>query len=186
MAESEQCSSSPQIEVGGRLQVGEHRCTIRYIGEIQERKGVWVGVEWDNSDQGEHSGRIHEHQYFQTEHGEASGSFLGLEDIAVGTTLVEALIERYKNRGEVVYGDDESMIVQATRNKTKKIELVGEGAADRRQSKTHLLKTAELSESQIAKLVRVVGQGALHRQFTYLLPLIHRCYVIGMKFGPFS
>lgn len=147
-----QDAAAPRL--GSRLQAGEDRCSVRYVGELRGRDGIWVGVEWDVADRGEHNGSIDGHSYFATEEGVDSGSFLRLEDIEGGISLVDALIERYKDRAEQDH-EDVDMIVQATRNKTKKVELVGKSAIDLRQSKTHLLKTAELSEAKVETVVGI-------------------------------
>ena len=45
-----------RIVVGSRLVVGEHKCTIKYIGEVPEKSGVWYGVEWDDAERGRNDG----------------------------------------------------------------------------------------------------------------------------------
>ncbi|CAO3577072.1 unnamed protein product [Absidia cylindrospora] len=34
------------IKIDTRIQVGEDRATIRYIGEVEGSSGQWLGVEW--------------------------------------------------------------------------------------------------------------------------------------------
>lgn len=59
-----------QMEVPSSLKVGQRfslitdRGTIRYIGQVQDTKGTWLGVEWDNSSRGKHNGIINEIRYF--------------------------------------------------------------------------------------------------------------------------
>lgn len=139
--------------LGNRLQIGEDRCTVRYVGDLKGKEGVWVGVEWDEPSRGENNGSMDGHDYFATENGMSSASFIPLDDVEGGISLVDALIERYKHRIEQDH-EDVDMMVMATRNKTKKVELVGKCAINLRQSKTHLLKTAELSEGNIGTVVR--------------------------------
>ncbi|CAO3591526.1 unnamed protein product [Absidia cylindrospora] len=40
------------IKIDTRIQVGEDRATIRYIGEVEGSSGQWLGVEWDNDTRG--------------------------------------------------------------------------------------------------------------------------------------
>ncbi len=47
-----------------RLSFDGHLCTIRYIGQVKETKGVWLGVEWDDPSRGRHSGAHGEVRYF--------------------------------------------------------------------------------------------------------------------------
>ncbi|MCJ1314209.1 hypothetical protein MMC25_007889 [Agyrium rufum] len=41
---------------GQRLSVQDSRCTVRYIGEVKNTKGSWLGVEWDDVTKGKHAG----------------------------------------------------------------------------------------------------------------------------------
>lgn len=42
--------------VGSRLVVGEQKCTVKYIGNVPEKSGVWYGVEWDDGERGKNDG----------------------------------------------------------------------------------------------------------------------------------
>ena len=41
---------------GQRLSYSGALCTIRYIGPVKGTKGEWLGVEWDDTSKGKHSG----------------------------------------------------------------------------------------------------------------------------------
>ncbi|OJD11708.1 hypothetical protein AJ78_07576 [Emergomyces pasteurianus Ep9510] len=53
------------ISLGSRLSFDGALCTVRYTGEIQGTKGPWLGVEWDDSTRGKHSGEHQGVKYFQ-------------------------------------------------------------------------------------------------------------------------
>lgn len=38
--------------------------TIRYVGEVEGTSGVWLGVEWDDSNRGKHDGIKDGKRYF--------------------------------------------------------------------------------------------------------------------------
>ncbi|GMH33419.1 hypothetical protein BSKO_01253 [Bryopsis sp. KO-2023] len=139
-----------RVQVGDRGRVGTDRCSVRYIGEISGQKGEWVGVEWDDPRRGKHDGQTNGQRYFETQGGPTAGSFVRLDALEAGGTLVDALLERYKNRDMDQEEFDADMYVQATRNKTRKVELVGKTKAELRQSKTHLLICADLTEASVA------------------------------------
>ena len=49
--------------VGGRVEVGRDKATIRWKGVVGE-SGEWLGVEWDNSERGKHDGTHRGVRYF--------------------------------------------------------------------------------------------------------------------------
>jgi tubulin-specific chaperone E len=50
--------------VGTRLSFDGALCTIRYVGEVEGTKGVWLGVEWDDPARGKHNGSHKGRRYF--------------------------------------------------------------------------------------------------------------------------
>ena len=52
------------LTVGQRLQVGNERATVRYIGPVDGQSGEWAGLEWDNADRGKHDGTVGGRSYF--------------------------------------------------------------------------------------------------------------------------
>lgn len=53
--------------VGERLAFQGERCTVRYVGGIENKRGDWLGVEWDDPRKGKHDGSFEEVKYFQCE-----------------------------------------------------------------------------------------------------------------------
>lgn len=67
------------INPGAKIQRGENKGTIRYIGELSEKQpGYWVGIEW-NDKEGVKSGDMEEHQYFDCSVPGQSSLFLAKE-----------------------------------------------------------------------------------------------------------
>ena len=57
---------SPSLDVGKRLSYDGALCTVRYIGPVigTPEKVQWLGVEWDESSRGKHSGEHQGRRYF--------------------------------------------------------------------------------------------------------------------------
>ncbi|KAJ3324488.1 hypothetical protein HDV06_006899 [Boothiomyces sp. JEL0866] len=81
--------------VNERVLVDGFVCTVKYVGEIQGKKGTWFGVEWDDSTRGKHSGTFNGVQYFETSY-ENAGSFLAeSKTFHHGVSFSKALREKY-------------------------------------------------------------------------------------------
>ena len=50
--------------VGQRLSLKGQTCTVRYVGAVAEKKGEWLGVEWDDASRGKHDGTHDGTSYF--------------------------------------------------------------------------------------------------------------------------
>jgi hypothetical protein len=88
--------------VGSRVRDGDgFRATVRYIGTVAAAKNkeeIWLGVEWDDATRGKHDGSCVDdqgilHRYFECVYG--AGSFVKLNKVNTGRSLVEALQDRY-------------------------------------------------------------------------------------------
>lgn len=51
--------------VGQRLSLKGQTCTVRYVGAVAEKKGEWLGVEWDDASRGKHDGTHDGTSYFK-------------------------------------------------------------------------------------------------------------------------
>ncbi|XP_026501773.1 tubulin-specific chaperone E [Vanessa tameamea] len=129
------------VFIGSRVKCNDDFATVKYIGEVQGYKGIWYGVEWDNTERGKHNGFVEDIQYFKTTKPNA-GSFIRPNKIAQYKTCAEA-IRRY-------YGDREDETVAAHRrtviNEWKRemgapfIEMVGFEKIHQKQKFDRLLE----------------------------------------------
>ena len=55
-------SNLPRL--GTRFALSGYIGTIRYVGEVEGTDGVWLGVEWDDSNRGKHNGTKDGKRYF--------------------------------------------------------------------------------------------------------------------------
>jgi len=53
------------LKIGDRIEVGGHRGTIEYIGDVVGTKGEWLGVDWDDPTRGKHNGSHNNKVYFK-------------------------------------------------------------------------------------------------------------------------
>ncbi|XP_053684532.1 tubulin-specific chaperone E [Sabethes cyaneus] len=83
-----------RLELGARIRIGQHYGTIRYIGEVANTEGEWIGVEWDDPQRGKHSGTVNGVEYFLTRN-ENAGSMIRSEKIPSFMTLLEAINDKY-------------------------------------------------------------------------------------------
>ncbi len=88
--------------VGSRVRDSDgFRATVRYIGPVAAAKNkeeIWLGVEWDDATRGKHDGSCVDdqgilHRYFECVYG--GGSFVKVNKVNTGRSLVDALKDRY-------------------------------------------------------------------------------------------
>jgi Leucine-rich repeat (LRR) protein len=84
------------FQVGQRIldPVDKARGTVTYIGPVGQTKGIWIGVEWDNTERGKHDGSHDGKRYFQTATS-TSGSFVRVSKISPGVSFEAAVRDRY-------------------------------------------------------------------------------------------
>lgn len=54
-----------KLAVGTRIDVAGHKGTIKYMGEVVNTKGEWLGIDWDDPDRGKHDGTHMDVHYFK-------------------------------------------------------------------------------------------------------------------------
>lgn len=42
--------------IGQRFSLKSQTCTVRYVGQVADKQGQWLGVEWDDASRGKHDG----------------------------------------------------------------------------------------------------------------------------------
>lgn len=81
--------------LGTRFALSGYIGTIRYVGEVEGTSGVWLGVEWDDSNRGKHDGVKDGKRYFACL-SPGAGSFIRpLPSLQYGKTFLEALTGKY-------------------------------------------------------------------------------------------
>ena len=99
-ADAKPCAvAEHELNVGQRVSLlnsenGPQFGTVKFVGSVGRFQGIWVGVDWDNS-QGRHNGTVDGMHYFDTS-GEKSGSFVRPHALSIGVSLLDALARKYK------------------------------------------------------------------------------------------
>ncbi|KAL9044342.1 MAG: hypothetical protein Q9214_002513 [Letrouitia sp. 1 TL-2023] len=68
---------SKKSYVGQRMSYDGDLCTTCFLGEVNDRSGAWIGVEWDNPGRGKHNGTHSGKKYFECRNkSSTAGSFI--------------------------------------------------------------------------------------------------------------
>ncbi|KAI8333376.1 hypothetical protein BC941DRAFT_434548 [Chlamydoabsidia padenii] len=146
---------SHDIQIGTRIQVDEDRATVRYIGEVANSTGQWLGVEWDNDTRGKHDGSHKGIRYFSCR-SDTSGSFIRYhaKKVLLGCSFLDALTSKYiidltQDPNSVYDPTKDSGTVYLGGNKNIEVETVGFGKIQKAQSQLSDLKVVGLSDTKI-------------------------------------
>lgn len=178
-------AAAPQQEFSptDRVLIAKQRATVRYVGPVDGYEGTWVGVEWDDSSRGKHDGETGGRRYFTCCcDAPTAASFVRINKVCPGISLVEALVLRYTNQlaegqsSSAAAADAEPAHAVPASNRKLWVELVGQEQVTARQSKLELLTSARLVGANVSAVVRRCLRG-LSACLT-LPPGLHRAHVI--------
>ncbi|KAK6257866.1 hypothetical protein QUC31_001325 [Theobroma cacao] len=116
--------------------------TVKYVGNVEGYSGTWVGVDWDNGGDGKHDGSINGVRYFQAR-SQKSGSFVRVQNLSPGISLLQALNLRYKSHS--TKEDEGEMYVLSASNKRVSVQLLGKDKIEDKLSRFEELKSASIS-----------------------------------------
>ncbi|GAB0088706.1 Tubulin-specific chaperone E [Sergentomyia squamirostris] len=131
--------------INSRIKVNSDYGTVKFFGEIKGYSGLWVGVEWDDSRRGKHSGCVNDIQYFETTCPNA-GSMIRPGKIAPFDSLAGAIEKRYVlNIGNPL---DENLLRETKENfKASIFEFVGAEKIMKKQSHVEQLEDISVAYS---------------------------------------
>ncbi|XP_052872853.1 tubulin-specific chaperone E [Anopheles cruzii] len=112
------------LERGVRVKVGQHFGTVRYVGEVPNTDGEWIGIEWDDPVRGKHSGTVNGVQYFQTRSPNA-GSLIRGEKLTKFETLEQAITKKYTVTKDTLRIDSEMLREVQKQMHATLFEIVG-------------------------------------------------------------
>lgn len=145
---------NPQARVGARVLILSQPATVRYVGPVAGQQGVWVGVEYDDPERGKHDGVTGGQRYFTTQGGATSGSFVRIEKVTFGVSVLDALRARYTNqKGELGDVKDDQLYVRTASKRRVQIQVVGTEQIQALQSETHRLVSARLVGAAVSYVV---------------------------------
>lgn len=80
---------------GTRIRLAGHLGTVRFVGNVDNTSGTWLGIEWDEPRRGKHDGIKDGKRYF-TCRAQHAGSFIRPSaNISYGQSFLEALTSKY-------------------------------------------------------------------------------------------
>ncbi|THH06709.1 hypothetical protein EW145_g3896 [Phellinidium pouzarii] len=143
---------SPRI--GRRIKVHEHTGTIRYIGEVQDTRGIWLGIEWDDPARGKHSGQKDGRQLVSpfsifSLRVAGTGSFIRPSpSISYGQSFLHALISKYVDLPHTT-GHKETVILGSS-NGAIEVEAVGLDKVRAKLARFERLREISLDVDEVA------------------------------------
>ena len=150
---SSSASSGPKL--GCRVQIGDCRATVKYVGEVESQAGVWVGLEWDDAARGKHDGSTGGCHYFQCRQSGA-GSFMRQEKFTnqavFGQNVLGSLKERYSDQSQPREVAPEA-VTRSGKRKGVEWQLVGADKVHAKLSELGALEKASLISSQVCAVV---------------------------------
>lgn len=137
--------------VGDRIQIDDHICTIKFIGEIARWPGVLTyGVEWDSPARGKNSGSVDNITYFQTDIANA-GSFIK-ESKLMKKLATKSGRRTFWDSLSGKYGNSTSLYERIAFGQ-KEIESLGFEKLDAKNKDFKKLNTISLSQQGIHNLI---------------------------------
>lgn len=157
-----------QFSPTDRVLIAKQRATVRYVGPVDGYEGTWVGLEWDDSSRGKHDGETGGRRYFTCCcDAPTAASFVRINKVSPGISLVEALVLRYTNQlaegqsSSAAAADAQPSHAIPASNRKLWVELVGQEQVTARQSKLELLTSARLVGANVSSVVRRRLLGAV-------------------------
>lgn len=116
--------------------------TVKYIGRVEGYKGDWVGIDWDNDDDGKHDGSVNGVRYFQA-NAPKSASFVRPHNLSPGISLLHALQLRYAT-ASTREEEDEMYVLSASKQRVP-IHLLGKDKIEDKLGRFEELTGASVS-----------------------------------------
>ncbi|KAH9180398.1 hypothetical protein EDB89DRAFT_2238261 [Lactarius sanguifluus] len=108
--------------LGTRFALSGYIGTIKYVGGVEGTSGVWLGVEWDDSNRGKHDGIKDGQRYFACLSAGAGSFIRPLPSLQYGKTFLEALTGKYI---EQLHGSDtQETVILGSSNGAIRVEAV--------------------------------------------------------------
>ena len=137
-----------ESDIGRRCCCGEDYGVVRFIGDVDDSVGRWVGIEWDKVERGKHNGSMKGKQYFVCEKEGNCASFLRHNNskLSLGVSIPTALLSRYTNSDPEAYKQESENLIIGN----KEVVLVGMESVFEEKSKLNELTVVSLSDMKIS------------------------------------
>ncbi|EFA01432.2 Tubulin-specific chaperone E-like Protein [Tribolium castaneum] len=142
-------SHSP-CQIGDRIESGGYIGTVKYVGPIEGKPSIWLGIDWDNPQRGKHDGRVNGVQYFTTRN-PTSGSFIRPEKVNCGKSALASIESRYgqiEDEFTAKINKQKQLLIQQNMN-APFLEMVGFDKVFHKQSDFTALRIVNLRDQGI-------------------------------------
>ncbi|XP_066473109.1 tubulin-specific chaperone E isoform X2 [Tiliqua scincoides] len=141
-------TSIPPDAVGRRILCNGEYGTVLYVGSVPPTTGLWLGVEWDNSQRGKHNGSHEGIQYFKCRH-PLGGSFIRPNKANFGVDFLSAVKKKYglnEDEQDADSGKQKSLLVIGK----KTVETVGFDSVKEKQKQLNKLSRIVVDECAVS------------------------------------
>ncbi|KAF8636511.1 hypothetical protein AX17_003325 [Amanita inopinata Kibby_2008] len=109
--------------LGTRIDYAGRHGTVKYVGEVHNSAGDWLGVEWDDPHRGKHDGVYDGRRYFHCQVPGAASFIRPSARISFGRSFLDALFSKYI---EALHGSgSQENVILGSSNGTIQVEAVG-------------------------------------------------------------
>ena len=164
-----------ESDIGRRCCCGEDYGVVRFIGDVDDSVGKWVGIEWDKVERGKHNGSLKGKQYFVCEKEGNCASFLRHNNskLSLGVSLSTALMSRYTNSDPGAYKQESENLVIGN----KEVKFIGMESVFEEKSKLNDFTVVSLNDMKIS------SPGSIG-ELTQLVPNIVKLELAGNMLLP--
>ncbi|KAJ3984485.1 hypothetical protein F5890DRAFT_1461113 [Lentinula detonsa] len=81
--------------VGDRVSYSGHLGTVKFVGNVENTTGIWLGIEWDDPDRGKHDGVKDGKRYFSCRIPNAGSFIRPSVQVIRGVSFLQALKAKY-------------------------------------------------------------------------------------------
>ncbi|KIK58192.1 hypothetical protein GYMLUDRAFT_1006380 [Collybiopsis luxurians FD-317 M1] len=108
--------------VGDRISLSGYLATVKYVGNVENTTGIWIGVEWDSPERGKHDGVKDGKRYFSCRFPRAGSFIRPSPQVLRGVSFLQALKSKYV---EEFYGTfSQEKVILGSSNGAIEVEAV--------------------------------------------------------------
>ncbi|PPQ98840.1 hypothetical protein CVT24_003394 [Panaeolus cyanescens] len=134
--------------VGSRINYNGNLATVKFVGAVDDTKGIWLGVEWDDPSRGKHDGSKDGKRYFTCRFNN-SGSFIRPNSHVIsGVSFLKALTSKYV---ETLHGSDtQETVTLGSSDGAIQVEAVSLDKIRQRFAQLDRLRVVSLDNENVA------------------------------------
>ncbi|KAK7038108.1 tubulin-specific chaperone E [Favolaschia claudopus] len=134
---------------GTRLRLGEHTGTVKFVGDVDNTSGIWLGVEWDAPERGKHDGVKDGKRYFSCRIPNAGSFIRPSPNISYGTSFLKALYSKYVEMPH--NAESQEKVLLGSSNGAIEVEAVDLDKIRRKFANLDRLREVSLDNEYIAR-----------------------------------